>query len=328
MSILNFLKNRNKEKAGKERFILCIDGGGIRGIIPAIILERIEKVLRETGKNGSLPSYFDMVAGTSTGGLIAACLTCTSSVERKQTSDGTQICLEKMTEMYRNMGKAIFPSTKLGIVNATMQVLSDKYPSAGLEKILAGLYANTLLCDAQVPTMIMAYDVSEGKPAVLGSYDNDEITVAQACRATSAAPTYFAPLEYNGHLLVDGGVIANNPSLYAYYEAKKLYPDCSKFHILSLGTAGEVHRAKLASGGIINWIEHLSPMFTTAQKQTVQYVMDSNDEIDYLRIDAEMSEFVKMDSTDASTISKLEVFANNLADQNEKRIREFLDKIR
>lgn len=75
MGLLDYLKRRVEKKVAKERFILCLDGGGMRGIIPATLLMHIEQLLHSMGDERPLYSHFDLIAGTSTGGLIALALT-------------------------------------------------------------------------------------------------------------------------------------------------------------------------------------------------------------------------------------------------------------
>lgn len=328
MSILNFFKKKNK--TDEDRFILCLDGGGMRGIVPVMVLQKLESIMRASGADKAFQSYFDFIAGTSTGGLIASSLTFPDKLENVEFNETNQVDFKFLEDTYMSIGKKIFPSSSglRGIVNVPHQVIGDKYPVAGIESVLSEWFSDTKLNEAKVPTLLMAYNLSEGKEAMLKSYESNDMTVAQACRATSAAPTYFAPLEFEGSLLADGGVTANNPALYAYYEAKKLYPNCTKFHILSLGTAAQIHRTKNDEvSGLINWIDQVSPMYMTAQKQTVEYVLNKMPDVDYLRIDKEFTELIKLDDTKEKSMKSLYEFGLNLASEYEDKLKDFVDKL-
>ena len=318
-------------KAEKERFILCIDGGGMRGIIPVIVLERLEKYLRELGCDKTLASCFDLIAGTSTGGLITLALTCPSTLKSKECSNGKQILLEELEKRYTESGEDVFPSPAtdvLGIVKAVKYVAFNKYSNAGIERLLKKWFSDSKMSDASVPAFVVTYDISRGHEYLVSSYGTGEFPVWEAGRATSAAPTYYAPLEKvidgKARMLADGGVIANNPSLYAYAEAKKLYPDCKKFHILSIGTANDVHTTQQGeTNGLISWIDQVFPMYSTAQRRTVDYLMADAGLADYVRIDALMDKPVKMDDTRPESIETMRQFGLVLADKYDKQLKEF-----
>ena len=93
----------------EERFLLCIDGGGMRGIVPVVMLQNLEKAIRANGGTGDIASYFDLISGTSTGGLISIALTCESSIRHKNMADGSrQIDLDALLENYMTSGSEIF----------------------------------------------------------------------------------------------------------------------------------------------------------------------------------------------------------------------------
>ena len=149
--------------------------------------------------------------------------------------------LLNLLENYMTIGGKIFQANSS--IFGLRQFVSDKYNSAGIQSLTQMWFGVKSVDKAKVPTLIMAYDLSDGRPQMIRSYGEEGSFPAWvAARATSAAPTYFSPCEYAGKLLVDGGVIANNPALYAYFEAKKLYPDCKYFHILSFSTGGSISR--------------------------------------------------------------------------------------
>ncbi len=325
MGLFNYFRDK-KERTG-DRYILCLDGGGMRGIIPVVILKKLEECIRAEGSEKTLSSYFDFIAGTSTGGLIALSLTCPSGLKSIELSNGSQIDLTELENTYMTIGKEVFPpsgSDFFGIGKAVRQIAFDKYPYIGIENLLKGWFEDVPLTKANVPTLIMAYDIGCGKEALLRSYADDRILAWEAGRATSAAPTYFAPFEKDGKLLADGGVIANNPSLYAYVEAKKMYPECKCFHILSIGTANDVHTtSRDATSGLLSWIDQVSPMYMTAQRRTVDYIMEDSGLADYLRVNSPMDTSIKMDDISDESMKKLYSFGVELSEKYDEQLRLF-----
>lgn len=275
----------------EERFILCIDGGGMRGIIPVVLLQELENCLRRNGGTADIASYFDLVSGTSTGGMISLALTSDSSMPH---SPNGQINLDALLHTYMTMGDEIFQAKS---IFGLAQMVSDKYHTSNIKNLCQRWFGAQTMAETKVPTLIMAYDITQGRPQMIRSYGEEASYPAWvAARATSAAPTYFSPMEWDGKLLVDGGVIANNPSIYAYFEAKKLYPGCSVFHILSLSTGGSYHTMqKDSTRGLINWADAVSPMYSTAQKRTTDYVLEDLSDCQYIRIDDKLSRDIKMD---------------------------------
>lgn len=307
----------------EERFILCIDGGGMRGIIPVIYLKKLEEEIKKSTGENSLDSYFDLIAGTSTGGLIALALTCPSSFGYKLYKNAPQVDLDDLLDLYKTMGKEIFPSSSKSST-VFRYFTSTKYPETGIETLLEKWFDQSLMGQATVPTLVMSYDLFCGAPVEIRSYQERSFSVKDAGRATSAAPTYFPPLVKDGQLLVDGGVVANNPAIYAYIEAKKLYPNCKKFNILSLSTGGKNHTMTFdETNGLLNWKDQVSPMYSTAQKCTTDIVLENMEDVNYVRIDDPLEVDIKMDDTNPVNIKKMEEFAIEVATREENKFKEF-----
>lgn len=319
MSIWSWLFGKKKQalpEPEEERFILCVDGGGMRGIVPLAVLRQFEKTLKANGFNGNLANAFDMVSGTSTGGLITLCASCSDNPD-----------LDVLLESYLTLGKTIFPAS--GKRSSQLrQISSDKYPVNGIEEVINNWFGDKKLSEASTKTLIMAYDLAQSQAKMFKSWDNDDTTVFTAARATTAAPTYFAPLIQDDHIYVDGGVVANNPSIYAYYEAKKLWPNCHKFTILSLSTAGLNHKMeKDQFGGLLSWVTHVSPMYMTAQKSTCDYAMENCPEVNYFRIDEKLDQDIKMDETNPSVLEILRDKGEEIANDYKDKFEELAKKI-
>jgi uncharacterized protein len=235
--------------------LLSIDGGGIRGIIPAIILVEIEK-----RTNKRISELFDLIAGTSTGGLVALALT-------KPNPGQPNVALytaKDLVELYRNHGRHIFDEQESFLDDALEQAYNQfrnllqnlpqginlpeidinslrgpKFPSTGREEVLTEFLGETLIKKALKEVFITSYDTELRTPIFFTSNEQtqteekrnfrkicDGYTMKQAAMATSAAPTYFAPYKVNTiatdsgyYSLIDGGVFANNPTSLATLEA-------------------------------------------------------------------------------------------------------------
>lgn len=194
--------------------ILSIDGGGIRGVYPAHILKCFEEKL---GIN--LLESFDMIAGTSTGSIIAAGVAC-------------DIRATEIVNMYKEHGEDIFKKKKSRIPfkklrNITQPLLESVYDCGSLYKVLKGVFNDSTLGQIAKPLILPATDVGNGgvhvfKSAYDPTFNRDRLVkVRDAVLASCSAPTYFDPHKVDEYLLSDGGLWANNPALVAVIDAQK-----------------------------------------------------------------------------------------------------------
>lgn len=225
--------------------VLAIDGGGIRGIIPARILQAIEDRTHRP-----VAELFDLVAGTSTGGILALGLT------KPNDGGGPEFPARDLLELYTKHGEAIFDKSSWHAVASIGGLLHERYPVNPLEKLLRERFGDAMLASALVEVVIPAYDLTRPGPFFFKRvYARDEqhewdVPFWQVARATSAAPTYFDPMPLppfsdepsdREHALVDGGVFANNPAACAYAEALEVFtsenPAASiELQVVSIGT--------------------------------------------------------------------------------------------
>ncbi len=235
--------------------ILSIDGGGIRGIFPAMFLAEYEAKLKSQGNpNWQVYQNFDFICGTSTGGIMAIALS-------------LGIPAQEIYDLYYNNAKVIFGNKRWFITtffrsshkrSALEQLVKEKFEAANNN-------TEPRLIDCKKPTCVTIYDLQEGCPSVLKSKYHDKfvrdyhIPAYQAAMATSAAPTYFTPysndyVDLNGlrktfHNKVDGGVFCNNPTLTAIIEVQKAFKkSLSDLSVLSLGTGHQ----KFSDAGMIS----------------------------------------------------------------------------
>jgi patatin-like phospholipase/acyl hydrolase len=230
--------------------ILSIDGGGIRGIIPCLVLAKIEQLL----ENKQIGELFDLVSGTSTGGILAAGL-----VKRTEDEKFEYPAKELLKLYLGEEGKKIF-SRPLGPVNFFRQLFASKFSDSNVEEIMQDFFADYKLSQAHPDILITSYDTEAKKPFYFSSLrakqeieqwkkesaegkgngrfePEEDFYLRDVTRATSAAPTYFPPKmipqryeQFDRLSLVDGGVFANNPSLLAYLEGKLIWKDSRAYN--------------------------------------------------------------------------------------------------
>jgi predicted acylesterase/phospholipase RssA len=194
--------------------VLTIDGGGIRGVIPATVLVDLERRLAPH----RLATVFDLIVGVSTGGIIALGLTVPDGEHPRHPA-------ERLLEFYRSDGETIFPRGGPGLLTRTAWLREGtRYSVTGLEEALHRCLGDTALTAALTGVVVTSYDLAYGEPVVLASRpelgDVSDVTMVVAARATSAAPMFFKPqIIRDGdreRMLVDGGLYMNNPALLGY----------------------------------------------------------------------------------------------------------------
>jgi patatin-like phospholipase/acyl hydrolase len=211
--------------------VLAIDGGGIRGLIPALVLAEIE---RRTSRR--IADLVDLVAGTSTGAILACALTRPDPLPARRVAD-----------LYVQEGPRIFDRSLLKIVTSVDGYLDEKYDDSGLVATLKKYLGDTKLADATVPMLVTAYDLQARAAVLLRSGDAGALSMVDAAHASSAAPTYFEPIQVGDMTLVDGGVFAINPAMVAFAETAGQTVDV----LASLGT-GE-HTRALPYEDVVGW---------------------------------------------------------------------------
>ncbi|HEY4786301.1 MAG TPA: patatin-like phospholipase family protein, partial [Bacteroidales bacterium] len=171
--------------------ILSIDGGGIRGIIPGTVLAELEKRIAAVTKKeqAHISDYFDLIAGTSTGGILASILICPDSGKQ------ARYTAQEAVDLYFKKGEEIFSTSLWQKIKTADGMLDEKYPVTGLEDALNEYLGNVKLSQALKPCLITSYDILNRRAVFFNSMDaRDEYTdfyLRDIARATSAAPTYF-----------------------------------------------------------------------------------------------------------------------------------------
>ncbi len=258
--------------------ILSVDGGGIRGVIPALLLERIEALLgdalaaapSETARRwqgiGSprIADCFHLIAGTSTGGLLAAGLTTAGPDGRPK------LTAADAANVYTTHGPAIFHTSLIEKIEQGFGFTAPKYPLAQLRTALEdpAVLGDGLLKDACTDVLILSFDTSIpglryftrwGQPGAGSTPTTPAETMVEVALATAAAPTYFDPQVLGSSRLVDGGVYAGNPALAAITLALRRTTDPvprtpRDLFMVSLGTGAWSAPLDYGGGGIIGWL--------------------------------------------------------------------------
>ncbi|HUX39535.1 MAG TPA: patatin-like phospholipase family protein [Rectinemataceae bacterium] len=337
------------------RRILSIDGGGIRGLIPALFLAEIDRRLEKSGKGRPLASVFDLIAGTSTGALIGLGLALPESLPasgglRDGLSQKPALSLGDIVDFYVRRGQEIFPPIAGGRIRATVHAFRYKYDGAGLERVLSETFGDATLKDGLTNLLITSFDTKELQPLCMKNrpwrfawQDDLDFNMRDAARASTAAPTFFPPalvepVPTNGkkYCLVDGSMFASNPSLHAYIEATKLFPDADEYQILSLGTGEQAEGfpyEEISNWGFFEWINPMKrlPLFSimaAGQSESVNHMLRRITGARYLRVTTRLEGCShEMDDASPANIQALRDIAERLIETNRELIESFVDEI-
>lgn len=232
---------------GKQFKILSIDGGGILGVLPCMILAEIEKRFLDGEPIGE---HFDMIVGTSTGGIIALGL-------------GQGKSAQEISKLYIERGRFIFPGNRLTRwLRGWAGWAFTPYDRDNLEKELRREFSDGLFGSSSVPICIPSFDGRYGEPYVFKTPHHPDYKKDQHERlvdvglSTAAAPTIFAAVKRNGYVFADGGIWANNPALIGVVDAMTCYDiDRTQIRLLSLGCGQESYRMRWwhRIGGRLVW---------------------------------------------------------------------------
>ena len=296
-----------------------------------MILAYIEQQMKEELSDDSdkdqlrIADFFDLIAGTSTGGIIALALT-----KPDDSGKRPEYTAERLVDLYLNEGKNIFDRPKSHRVRSVCGWLNKKYPADGIQKVLEEYFGSTRLDQALTWVLIPTYDMRGarvhwrngfdcrrgGHPRFFKSYPINDKTQASdthqkqstdcppgnsglsdsltenplmrdVARATSAAPTYFEPIDLDlqpspnltlVETLVDGGIFANNPAMCAYADAKRILRSEGRPNdpvlLISIGTGnltGALKAEAAKNWGKLSWVDTLITMIFDGASDTVNY---------------------------------------------------------
>lgn len=312
----------------KKIRILSIDGGGIRGILPGIILTQIEKKLqKKTGDSDiRLADMFDFMAGTSTGGILALAYLTPNAKKRPK------LTAQEAVNVYSESGDEIFDANIWQKIKSGNGITDEKYNASELEEVLENTFGSMELSNLLKPCIISSYDISNGKPHFFKQHKASNAAynfkIKDVARATSAAPTYFETASIKNEAgtsfaLIDGGVFVNNPALVAYSEVRSLHFDAMEdvisaknMLLVSIGTGSvskEYAYKKAKNWGAIGWIKPIIEIMMSGNSQTVHYhlkqifgTLKKEDQKDYHRLEPKIiSADIEMDNASLENLQKL-----------------------
>lgn len=296
--------------------ILSIDGGGIKGLYSAVILADFEE------KYGKISNYFDLICGTSTGGIIALALS-------------AGIPAKEIVKLYEENGPLIFPYT-----NKTSRILqkikqiffTSKYNEDALKYALESVFGKKRIKDCESNVLIPASNITKGTPSIIKTDHNEELNrdgnhlLVDVALATAAAPTYFPvqeiPTMESDDQFADGGLFANNPALHGIQEAYRFFigqgnNKYKKFSLLSVST---LHKnfsfqkpLKIRKRSFVLWNASLISLMMDLQSISTHYHIEYlNKSLNghYVRIDSELiseeeSKLIELDNASKNSIELL-----------------------
>ena len=298
--------------ASRRMNILSIDGGGIRGIIPATFLTQLED-----------PPKWDLIAGTSTGGIIALGL-------------AAGIKPDVLKRLYLNEGHKVFKRSFWRSSIGRFGIAGAIYDNKHLHKILTDLFGDMKMSELKTKVCIPAYNTGsrslvlfnkgytdntskyvantpDKRNLVLFSQNFSDVSVVDVAMATSAAPTFFEPWEIDGEEYIDGGVSANNPSLVslAYAISHCMHKDGNNINMLSLGTGESAKPIRSLGWGKAGWAPKIAGVLMDGAADATAYVAyQSCDELyRYNRMQIRLDEKnASPDMDDASEDNRLALY--------------------
>lgn len=320
--------------------ILSIDGGGIRGLIPAKVLSDLEAELQKENPSTKLYERFDLICGTSTGALLAIGI-------------ALGIPASQLETFYKEHAQLIFPKRFLKIFpRLSCALFGPIYKNEKLREKLAEVYSGAnnakppILADLKTKVCIPVFNGNEGKIAVLKTghhaeyYRDYKLPAHDVALSSASAPVYFPPHSFsysNGHgsgmniNMIDGGVFANNPALIGLLEAtEKLNLPFSDIRILSLGTGRGNHTIKRTRlpKNIFYWLlpkpRLLDVILDSQAQMTEQYIAflqrvsaKVGQGFQYLRVQYDMgNDFIDLNASDVNDIQRLDAIGGELAKNN------------
>lgn len=347
----------------KKVRILSLDGGGIRGIIPATIIKYAEEYLQEKAAGTTISDHFDFIAGTSTGGILTGIYLTPQDENKKKAKYSASDALD----FYVKEGYNIFNASKIsswkrlwGLRNAT------EFNPRNLENLLKDKFGNLLMSELIKPCLVTTYNMNSKSSFFFTSIEDTtkrEFFVRDVLRSTSAAPTYFPPAKIKNiapdnqndqkssdMINLDGGVFANNPTMCAYAEARNTNfnernnnePSASHMQILSIGTGGGGFKIdkkeKSNEWNLLKWAKLIPNIMMDASIDTVAFQMneiyqtlETNNPGSYLRINTpENNRNYSSDMSNASPENiedLLKAGEKTLEYAKENGLNEFLDDL-
>ncbi|SDG25574.1 Patatin-like phospholipase/acyl hydrolase [Limimonas halophila] len=343
-----------------DRYVFAIDGGGIRGVIPAVVLKEIERRL-----DRPISAVADIIVGTSTGGILAVGLS--------QVQEGPLRSAAELLQLYLEQGPEIFagpadrgdgggrddspPRGKAGSVgaieddNQVTGLFDRKYPADGLVNVIQEVVGEYTLDDLTTGMLVTSYDLQTRRPRYLGSPSARDgqlvapqnVSLVDAARATSAAPTFFEPVraqalnEEATFDLIDGGVFATNPASVALTAARAIFPD-DDIHVISFGTGTDqepLDYDTVKDWGAVGWVRSLISILMDGPADLVSDQLRTFLGDRYWRFDIPLERLDDdtpapsgaMDDASAENLERLRRTGEALVERENERVQALVDRL-
>ncbi len=291
---------KEERRPRRDRHLLALTGGGYRGLFSANVLAAAEKA---SGR--PLASRFDMLAGTSIGGILAIALAC-------------EVTAQDLADLIEEHGPTIFSPRPLSFAGITKSHYDNIGLRRAIELVLGRQTARRSFAKIPVPLAVTAVHEGTSRPhifrtdAASGGH-GDNVATIDVALATAAAPSFFPPHRIDGQLYVDGGIAANAPDLVLLTEAMRLFGcTLSECRLMSIGTAG-VPRSGTVEGapGKFGWVfrHALVDLLMCAQEALVVEQIRTLRPGGYLRIDASPPTKIILDDVSPATTQLLKRLA-------------------
>lgn len=318
---------------GKRINILSIDGGGIRGILPATFLAALEERLQQVKEDPKirLSDYFDFITGTSTGGL----LTCVYLAPDEDDATRPRFTARQAAEFYFAYGGTSFGKQEEGSFH--------KYSPEDFEGQLRLYFKELKLSQLIKPCCITAYDLIHTEPYLFLSHKavgdpRSDFFVRSVIRSTSALPGVFSPskatcMAERNYTFIDGSIFAYNPALFGYQEARAAYPQADSFFLLSLGTGlatTAYSDAQADDASDKNWAHMLANIAFDAHSDIVNFQLEdifkNKPASTYIRLQPSLHGLNKeMDNVSMENLMSLAKAGESFVRTNERTLSEIVE---
>ena len=270
--------------------ILSVDGGGVRGIVPAVVLEYIENRIIEVTKNPAarLSDFLDFTAGTSTGSIISSMIIIPNDCGKPKYK------MEDIVKAYFELADVVFKKDFWRNVKTLWGLFGPKYSNKYIENELLKKLDHWKMKDLLKPCAFTGYDIAKRRPNIYTNRDEsrkyEDYFVKDIIRGSTSIPAYFEPAYFRDGIdintIVDGGVFANNPALVAFIEAGKTPEILNKFKnvspentlLLSFGTSKykpkEYTFNQTKRWGMAKWLTPILDILLQGMSEITQYEME------------------------------------------------------
>ena len=298
--------------------VVSIDGGGIRGIVAAYLLMKIEEELGD-----HLCNYVDLAAGTSTGSILAVGI-------------ARGMSMKQVLDLYMKEGPNIFKASFRHKVKSLGGLRGGKYELEKFNGILDRYFKEENIGSLKTDFLATAYNMTDGKPRFFSKQESD-IKLKDVICASSAAPTYFDPQVIVGKSYVDGGVFCTNPAMSAFAEIKQLHNvPAEKIFLLSVGNGDRSEEySGMAKWNKLKWVSPLIDLMMTSDAGIVHYQLvriykSVNKPDNYWRLNSKLPDNINTDLADASpeNMEALLEYAKDMAKKNVNKIKLIAKKLK